>query len=51
MMVQRTNSLHARLFQTFSFFQMFLPVFLVTLVFSWPVSFGLNTSFLKDRFA
>ena len=33
----------------FQFFQMFLPVFLVTLVFSWPVSFGLNTSFLKDR--
>ena len=51
MMVQRTNSLHVRLFQTFSFFQMFLPVFLVTLVFFWPVSFSLNTSFLKDRFA
>ena len=30
---------------------MFLPVFLVTLVFSWPVSFSLNTSFFKDRFA
>ena len=39
-------------FQCFCFqLSMFLPVFLVTLVFSWPVSFSLNTSFLKDRFA
>ena len=30
---------------------LFLPVFLVTLVFSWPVSFSLKTSFLKDGFA
>ena len=47
----RLMSLSESINKTKLLLSMFLPVNLVTLVYSWPISFGLNTSFLKDRFA
>ena len=47
----RLMSLSESINKTKLLLSMFLPVNLVTLVYSWPISFSLNTSFLKDRFA
>ena len=47
----RLMSLSESINKTKLLLSMFLPVNLVTLVYSWPISFSLNTSFLKDRLA